>query len=198
MTITFVGPLPTIPWHYKLWVAAIAQWIRLRLPSCCPGFESQAHHLCFSIYIVQTVYLSIEFECEKNENKQKRGRDWPSFLKKNFHSFFSILIPGRRAGTHADVVSDPPVLHSKFGRLEEATKRPRKHHDRPQSDRSSHTDVDTRLNPDPTRRGWGLGGHGRPLVGRRRAGERTRVKLSDIYRNAFKTHKKFVTFEFMF
>ena len=27
--------------------AAIAQWIRLRLPSFCPGFESQAHHLCF-------------------------------------------------------------------------------------------------------------------------------------------------------
>ena len=25
--------------------------------------------------LVQTVYLSIEFECEKNENKQKRGRD---------------------------------------------------------------------------------------------------------------------------
>ena len=27
--------------------AAIAQWIRLRLPSGCPGFEFQAHHLCF-------------------------------------------------------------------------------------------------------------------------------------------------------
>ena len=27
--------------------AAIAQWICLRLPSCGPGFESQAHHLCF-------------------------------------------------------------------------------------------------------------------------------------------------------
>ena len=29
------------------WGAAIAQWIRLHLPSCRPGFESQAHHLCF-------------------------------------------------------------------------------------------------------------------------------------------------------
>ena len=29
-----------------LWGAAIAQWIRLRLPSCCPGFDSQACHLC--------------------------------------------------------------------------------------------------------------------------------------------------------
>ena len=27
--------------------AAIAQWIRLRLPSRRPGFESQAHHLRF-------------------------------------------------------------------------------------------------------------------------------------------------------
>ena len=26
--------------------AAIAQLIRLRLPSCCPGFEYQAHHIC--------------------------------------------------------------------------------------------------------------------------------------------------------
>ena len=25
----------------------VAQWIRLRLPSCRPRFESQAHHLCF-------------------------------------------------------------------------------------------------------------------------------------------------------
>ena len=29
------------------WGAAIAQWICLRLPSFHPGFESQAHHLCF-------------------------------------------------------------------------------------------------------------------------------------------------------
>ena len=27
--------------------AAIAQWIHLRLPSCRPGFESQANHLSF-------------------------------------------------------------------------------------------------------------------------------------------------------
>ena len=27
--------------------AAVAQWIRMRLPSCRPGFESQAQHLCF-------------------------------------------------------------------------------------------------------------------------------------------------------
>ena len=27
--------------------------------------------------------MSFELECEKNENKQKSGRDWPVFLKKN-------------------------------------------------------------------------------------------------------------------
>ena len=31
--------------------ATIAQWIRLRLPFCCPGFESQAHHLHFHQFI---------------------------------------------------------------------------------------------------------------------------------------------------
>ena len=29
------------------WGAAIAQWIRLPLPSCRPGFDSQVCHLCF-------------------------------------------------------------------------------------------------------------------------------------------------------
>ena len=63
--------------------AAIAQWIRLRLPSCRPGYESQAHHLrFFSIYIVQIVNLSFELECEKNENKQKEAGIGPFFLKK--------------------------------------------------------------------------------------------------------------------
>ena len=37
--------------------------------------------MLFSIYIVQIVYLPFEFECENNENKQKRGRDWPIFKK---------------------------------------------------------------------------------------------------------------------
>ena len=32
--------------------AAIAQWIRLRLPSYHPGFESQAHYLCFYHFIL--------------------------------------------------------------------------------------------------------------------------------------------------
>ena len=32
--------------------AAISQWIRLPLPSYRPRFESQAHHLCFHLFIV--------------------------------------------------------------------------------------------------------------------------------------------------
>ena len=28
----------------------LAQWIRLRLPTCRPGFESQAHHLHFFLF----------------------------------------------------------------------------------------------------------------------------------------------------
>ena len=35
----------------KLWGATIAQWIRLHLPFCCHGFESQARHLHFYKFI---------------------------------------------------------------------------------------------------------------------------------------------------
>ena len=45
----------------------LAQWIFLCLPSCRPGFEFQAHHLCFLSLIVFVLYLS----CDKNEYKQK-------------------------------------------------------------------------------------------------------------------------------
>ena len=34
-------------------VAAIAPWFRLRLPSCGPRFESQAHHLRFFQFILK-------------------------------------------------------------------------------------------------------------------------------------------------
>ena len=51
------------PQHYKRVpmselssvVAAIAPWFRLRLPSCGPGFESQAHHLCFFSICIEIV-----------------------------------------------------------------------------------------------------------------------------------------------
>ena len=33
--------------------AAIAQWICLCLPSCCPGFESQTYHLRYYQFILE-------------------------------------------------------------------------------------------------------------------------------------------------
>ena len=47
-----------------------AQWIRLRLPSCHPRFESKAKQSTLSSFNFKCVlYLS----CEKNKNKQKRS-----------------------------------------------------------------------------------------------------------------------------
>ena len=48
----------------------------MRLPSCHPVFESQAHHLWF---------YQFKFELrrfEKTKINRKRGRDWPIFFKK--------------------------------------------------------------------------------------------------------------------
>ena len=59
--------------------AAIAQWNHLRPPSCRPG-SSPKHAFSFIVFVL---YLS----CEKNENKQKRGRVWPIFLKKNYYVY---------------------------------------------------------------------------------------------------------------
>ena len=50
------------PWVQRptyLGGAAIAQWIRHRLPSCRPGFESQARHLCFhQLYNVEMAKIN--------------------------------------------------------------------------------------------------------------------------------------------
>ena len=54
-------------------MAAIAPWFCLRLPSCGPGFESQAHHLSFFQFVLKLLR-------EKNKNKQRRGMDWPIFI----------------------------------------------------------------------------------------------------------------------
>ena len=35
------------------WLAAIAPWFCLRLPSCGPDFESKAHHLCFFQFVLK-------------------------------------------------------------------------------------------------------------------------------------------------
>ena len=59
--------------------AAVAQWIHLRLPSCHPGFESQAHHLCFNQFIFEW------WHAEKTKiNKKRPGL--AHFLKQTFQS----------------------------------------------------------------------------------------------------------------
>ena len=55
-------------------MAAIALWFCLRLPSCGPGIESQAHHLCFFQFV-------LKLKREKNQNKQKEAGIGP-FLKR--------------------------------------------------------------------------------------------------------------------
>ena len=65
--------MPILP-HQKLshLMAAIAPWFRLRLPSCSPGFESQAHHLRFFQFVLK-LYR------ENNKNKQKEAGIGPFF-----------------------------------------------------------------------------------------------------------------------
>ena len=41
--------------------ATIAHWICLHLPSCRPGFESQAHHLCFYQFIFELCDVGKDF-----------------------------------------------------------------------------------------------------------------------------------------
>ena len=55
-------------------VVAMAPWFCLRLPSCGPGFESQAHHLCFFQFVL------LKLHRENNEIKQKEAGIGP-FLK---------------------------------------------------------------------------------------------------------------------
>ena len=57
-------------------MAAIAPWFRLGLPSCGPGFKSQAHHLRFFQFVLLKLYR------ENNENKQKEAGTGPFFFKK--------------------------------------------------------------------------------------------------------------------
>ena len=65
--IVFVKP--------KLGADAIALWISLRLPSCRPGFKSQAYFIQFVIF---------ELSCEKDENKKrKEAGNCPHFIKTN-------------------------------------------------------------------------------------------------------------------
>ena len=61
--------LPLFGRHTKtrlVGAAPIAQWIRPRVPSCRPGFESQAHHLCFFQFKLFKLYI-----CHLNWNVKR-------------------------------------------------------------------------------------------------------------------------------
>ena len=96
-------------------MAAIAPWFRLRLSSCGPGFESQAHHLCFFQFVLKLYW-------EKNENKQKEAGIGP-FLKGNHNhcitvgvqrnlDYFRIL--QSRGRLKIKINKRPRLLHSQF------------------------------------------------------------------------------------
>ena len=68
-------------------MAAIAPCFRLRLPSCGPRFESQAHHLRFFQFV-------LKLWREKNENKQKEAGIRLIFKKPNT---VSVSIVGYKA-----------------------------------------------------------------------------------------------------
>ena len=57
--------------------AAIAQWICLRLPSCRPVFESQAHHLSFYHLLSNLCYI-----CHVKRTKINKKRPGLAHLKK--------------------------------------------------------------------------------------------------------------------
>ena len=55
----------------------VCQWIRLRLPFCSPGFESQANH-----YLPTPFQFVVELLwCEKNENKNKKRPGLAQFFE---------------------------------------------------------------------------------------------------------------------
>ena len=75
----------------QMWVlwASIVHWICLRLPSCCPGFESQAHHLHFYQFIFELCHR------ENDENKQKEAELAHFFKKNTILSKEVVLTPTR-------------------------------------------------------------------------------------------------------
>ena len=63
----------------------MAQWIHLGLPSCCPGFESQAYHLRFFHLKSNLCYIW------HVKRAKIRGQDWLIF-KKRKHFISEIVI----------------------------------------------------------------------------------------------------------
>ena len=81
--------------HWYAGAADIAQWIRLRLPSCSRGFEPQVQHLYFSVYIYLKSILYLLLNCE---NKQK-GPGLP-YLKKTLVCMVYGLVISPLGGRH--------------------------------------------------------------------------------------------------
>ena len=63
--------------------AFMAPWFCLHPPSCCPGFESQAHHLRFFNLHCWNWNCICYWNEKRTKINGKRGRDWP-ILKMNF------------------------------------------------------------------------------------------------------------------
>ena len=59
---------------------------RLRLPSCGPGFESQAPHQCFFQFLLLKLYP------ENNENKNKKEAGIGPFKKKQIGSTCKVTL----------------------------------------------------------------------------------------------------------
>ena len=72
--------------------ADIAQWIRLRLPSCHTGFESQAHHLCFFQFILFKLYIfHLNWNVKRWKINKKEAGIGPFFTKTSKTSqYFSL------------------------------------------------------------------------------------------------------------
>ena len=70
--------------YVNIWVAAIALWLRLRLPFCGRGFETQAHHLCF---------FNLYWNCNEKRTKiNKKRLGLAHFYKKNIWSMHAFQI----------------------------------------------------------------------------------------------------------
>ena len=67
----------------QVWGAAIAQWIRLHLPSCRLGFESQAHHLRF---LQSNFVLCCHCVEERTKINKKEAGFGPIFKQKSTRS----------------------------------------------------------------------------------------------------------------
>ena len=65
--------------------AAIDQWIRMRLTTCHPGFESQAHHLRIYHFKSNVCYIC-RCIAKRTKNKEKETGFGP-----NFRNFMAII-----------------------------------------------------------------------------------------------------------